>query len=164
MAYPKNRKSPAGVKASGFRHGACCGNRPTPLYQVWNSMRSRCLRPQHKSYPRYGGRGINICGQWDSFPAFAEWANDSGYASGRFLDRIDNEGPYSPENCRWADAKTQARNRSNNRMLTYRGKTAPLSEHAEDAGLRPLVPQQRLKLGWSIDRAFGTPVKKRSRP
>lgn len=81
------------------------------LYNIWHAMRQRCYDPNRKDYPNYGGRGISVCFEWGDYEAFRSWAMANGYADHLSIDRIDVNGNYCPENCRWVDAKTQARNR-----------------------------------------------------
>ena len=85
----------------------------TPLYRVWCAMLQRCDNPNNDSYPRYGGRGIAVCSAWYAFPAFKKWAETHGYAIGLYLDRKDNNGSYSPRNCKWATSSESGKNRSN---------------------------------------------------
>ena len=75
--------------------------KPIRLYSIWRHMRSRCRCITHPLYHRYGGRGIAICGQWMDFTAFREWAIAAGYGKGLSIDRIDNDGNYTPDNCQW---------------------------------------------------------------
>ena len=105
------------------------------LYAVFMHMRERCNNPQHPDYARYGGRGIRICREWDSFDAFAAWAVNSGYAEGLTIDRIDNDGGYSPDNCRWATRSVQNNNRSTCIMVEYAGQRMTLKQAATAAGL-----------------------------
>lgn len=140
------------------------GGKASRLYTIWNRMRSRCVSPNNKDYARYGGRGISVCPEWGAFLAFERWALTSGYADNLTIDRINNDGNYTPKNCRWADAKAQARNRPGYVTLVfYKRKTACLAEHVEDCGLPYSTVQKRLKLGWSFDRAFQTPLRKKVR-
>lgn len=106
------------------------------LYRIWASMRTRCNNPNRHNYCRYGGRGIFVCAEWDSDAGkFAEWALANGYAEGLQLDRIDNNGPYSPENCRWVTPKENSRNTRRNKHLTLCGLTKTVAEWCETLGI-----------------------------
>lgn len=100
------------------RHGMVYdeNNKVNRLYTVWVSMRARCYNPNDSGYHNYGGRGIGVCDEWDSYPTFYKWAMENGYDPHAphmacTLDRIDVDGDYCPENCRWADPVTQAKNK-----------------------------------------------------
>jgi len=107
---------------------------PHPLYQVWRSMRDRCLNPNYRQWNDYGGRGIKICSRWDDFHAFVE---DMGpRPKGYSLDRIDNDGDYTPENCRWASRKEQQRNQRVTRYVTIEGQQYRAVDLADKAGVK----------------------------
>jgi hypothetical protein len=92
------------------------------LRSIYRQMRKRCCEPQDKGFGRYGGRGIQICDEWlTSFDMFADWALSSGYHDDLSIDRIDNDGNYEPDNCRWATALQQAQNTAKNVWVTIDG-------------------------------------------
>lgn len=129
-----------------------------PGYFRWMGMRQRCENPKHRSYARYGGRGIRVCGRWQSFAAFVE---DMGTPPSprHSIDRINGDGDYCPGNCRWALPKTQRRNSSANVRLTLNGDTATIAEWSERTGLDGRTIRARLRLGWTTERALVEPTK-----
>jgi hypothetical protein len=137
------------------KHGASF----TLEYRRWDSMKRRCRDPKTIGYAHYGGRGIKVCERWlNSFEAFLA---DMGPCPSpkHSVDRIDNEGPYSPENCKWSTATEQQRNKSNNRMHTREGETLTVAEWCERFGISQSTVSSRERGGWSLDRALETPVK-----
>lgn len=84
----------------------------TRLYQCWSDMKQRCLNPNNSFYYRYGGRGIKFCDEWRDFTSFMEWALSNGYSDDLTLDRIDNDGNYCPENCKWSTQREQSLNKT----------------------------------------------------
>lgn len=138
------------------------GCEKTKLYNVWHNMKSRCYNPTSAPFKDYGGRGITVCEEWrNDFIPFRDWSFSNGYAEGLSLDRIDNDGPYSPENCRWVSMKEQCNNRRNNHFLNYNGETHTLASWAELKGMSPATLRRRIFVhGWSIEKALNTPVRK----
>lgn len=130
-----------------------------PLYGVWNTMRQRCQNPASKSYARYGGRGITVDPSWNNFWAFVQ---DMGERPpGTSIERINNDGPYSPANCRWATRTEQCNNTSTNKKIEYRGKLQTISQWAHELGFNPRLIFTRLNRGWSVERALTTPPRRR---
>ena len=136
------------------------GKSKSSTYKVWCEIIERTSNPNSKKYERYGGKGITICQRWrDSFEAFLE---DMGERpKGTSIDRINNLGNYEPGNCRWADHKTQCRNRSSNINLTFRGESKTLVEWCEELDLKYSTILCRIKRGWSTEAAFLTPIRAR---
>lgn len=137
----------------------------TRLHNIWSRMIDRCCNPQSKFYNSYGGRGISICVEWrNSFQAFYDWAKANGYAETLSIDRIDNDGNYCPENCRWATAKEQSNNRRSNTLVTMNGKTQTVTHWCNELGLKNRdIVYKRLNAGWPPEKAFFTASRKRGR-
>lgn len=120
-------------------HGGCRDR----LHRIWTGMLTRCRNPNHPEFHRYGGRGIKVCRSWEhSYQAFKDWAYSHGYDDQAprgvcTIDRIDVDGDYCPENCRFVSALEQSRNLSTNRKITVHGKTKCASEWAEIIGVSP---------------------------
>ena len=141
------------------------GESSSRLHYIWSSMLQRCNNPHVEKYPRYGGRGISVCPQWKDFSIFREWAISSGYTDALSLDRINVNGNYAPDNCRWVTLADQHRNKSSNRMLSLNGQTKCLVEWAELLKISRQTLQSRLASGWSIEDTLTTPVgQKRKKP
>lgn len=128
------------------------------LYREWRGIKVRCLNASDPHFPDYGGRGITICEEWvDSFENFRDWALTSGYHDGLTIDRIDNNGPYSPDNCRWSTMKEQQNNKRNNKLITFEGETHTVTEWAAIKGIDRHALYSRLKRGWPIEKIFSSP-------
>jgi len=152
--FHKERASIANI-THGHRKNCITSN----IYTVWESMIKRCTNPKNKSYHNYGGRGIKVCKRWLKFENFLE---DMGEVpEGYQIDRIDNNGNYCKSNCRWTTKKEQARNKRNNRLLICGGKTQCLAAWVEEYNINYDTLWYRIyKLGWPIEKALTTPVKK----
>jgi len=155
---PNNRsKFPDKHESHGHAPHVNCGFRSLE-YQTWVNMIARCTNEKHISYPHYGGRGIKVCDRWmNSFIAFYE---DMGPrpTSKHSIDRIDYDGNYEPDNCRWATLKEQMRNRPGNHHVTANGQTLTVVEWAEKLGVNADALYIRLKKGWSHERVVNEPV------
>lgn len=143
--------------------------KPYDAYQstkeCWRAMRDRCLNKNAKYFYLYGGAGITICARWlepkgvgfDNFVADMGTRPPPDPIRGRFsLDRVNNDSGYSKANCRWTDGKTQARNKSNNRILEWNGQDYCLADLAEQAGVSQTVFSSRLRANWDLDKIMTT--------
>ena len=129
------------------------GKYNTPIYNTWGHLLQRCHNQNNDRFYDYGGRGIFVCRRWRK--SFENFYKDMGERpKGKTIDRIDNNGPYAPWNCRWATKKTQSRNMRSNKMITYNGMTKCLSEWCEYLNLPVVRVSTRLLRGWGLDDAF----------
>ena len=127
----------------------------TRLHTIWHSMYCRCYYPSTNGYKNYGCRGIIICDEWKKdFVAFYNWAMENGYKENLTLDRIDVNGNYCPDNCKWSTAKQQSRNMRTNRYYTYNGETKTQIEWCEEYNICPTTFSDRIKSGWTIEQAL----------
>lgn len=131
----------------------------TRLYKIWDGMKYRCFNEKHNQYKNYGGRGITVCDEWMDFIPFYEWAMSHGYRDDLTLDRIDVNGNYCPENCRWENDIVQHNNTRVNRHLEHNGETHTMAEWARIKGMKYVTLNTRInKYQWSIEKALTTPV------
>lgn len=131
-----------------------CRVRRMPTFGSWKSMMYRCYNPGDKCFSLYGGRGITVCDRWHDFYLFLE---DMGLRpEGYTLDRIDPDGNYGPDNCRWATLKEQGRNRRNSRRIEFNGETKTLVEWGELYGVAPEAISRRILRGWSVEKSITT--------
>lgn len=128
------------------------GYTDTRTYKVWLSMRQRCLNPNNPAYSNYGGRGVSIAPEWDSFEQF--WADMGDVPDDMSIERIDNDGNYEPANCRWATRLEQGRNTRKCRPITFQGVTKTITEWAEQFGIEKSTLSQRIRNGWDMERAL----------
>ena len=126
-------------------------------YTVWQGMLQRCSNPNSEKWHWYGGRGISVCIEWLEFDNF--YKDMGNRPEGKTLDRINVNGDYSPENCRWATPEEQMRNVRTNHHITYNGKTQILQDWANELGISAQTICRRINhYGWSAEKALSTPV------
>lgn len=124
------------------------------LHNIYYKMKQRCDNPNNTDYKNYGGRGITYCQDWRDFQFFSDWAITHGYSDTLTLDRINVNGNYCPDNCRWITIEQQQRNRRSNKMVEWNNEIHCCSEWDEILGYPTGTIQQRLHRGWSIKRAM----------
>jgi hypothetical protein len=130
-------------------------------HTAWGQMIARCYDPKNPKYPSYGGRGIKVCDRWICRRLFVE---DMGERpDGKTLNRINNDGDYSPENCEWATYSDQAQNRRDNRNITFNGETKCATEWERITGIKRKTLCKRLDYGWTVEKALTYPVSKSNR-
>lgn len=147
-------------KIINAKHNAC----HTRLYAIWSHMIQRCEMNTEASkktidYKRYCGRGIKVCDEWHDYETFAKWAADNGYEDELSIERIDNDGNYCPENCKWIKQPLQARNRGTTLWVEYHGRRMSLAEACEIACVPYKRAFSRIKyMNWPVEDALSIPV------
>lgn len=148
-----------GPDIPSYKHGGW----NTAEYRVWAIMKDRCSNPNGAEYHRYGGRGIFVCERWKQ--SFGDFIQDMGLRPSPeySIDRIDNDGPYSPDNCRWATRTEQQNNRSTTVRLAFNGETHSTNEWSRLIGISISCIRYRLRAGWSIERTLTEPAKQQKK-
>lgn len=143
--------------------GAASGLSNHSLHGTWANMIYRCYNPKHSSYPNYGAKGVRVCRKWRiSFPAFL---HDMGKKPTPLhtLDRIKNEGDYTPKNCRWATSEEQYNNMSSNVQFAYKGEVLTFAQWSRRTGISTSTIRDRFYAGWSIKRVLTQQIRERNR-
>jgi hypothetical protein len=128
------------------------------LYKIWLGMKARCYNKNETAYPDYGGRGITICDEWkNDFASFYCWSLNNNYQSNLTIDRINNNGIYEPNNCRWSTKKEQNRNTRANRIVEHNGILKTVAQLAEESGILDKTLYFRLDQGYQVDELLRDP-------
>ena len=134
------------------------GDTGSRLYGIWQGMKGRCYNKKRETYKYYGGKGVAVCDEWlNDYDSFKEWSLKNGYSEELTIDRIDYNGNYEPENCRWVTKEAQAANTSKNYRITINNSTRHLSEWCKIFCVRYDIVYGRLRSGWSEVEALTTP-------
>ena len=153
------------LQSGNVKHCKKCGNAisaekkikhgmtRTKIYYVWRGMLNRCERPEVRFYDDYGGRGIKVCEEWHDPEKFFEWARNSGYKEGLQIDRIDVNGNYCPENCRWITQLKNANNKRNNKIIEHNGERKTLAEWARFYGVNYKNLSKNMNHGYTLEEA-----------
>lgn len=157
---------PSGLDSGSYKGCISCANKKhgktnSKEYRIWNTMIQRCTNPKATSYDNYGARGVNVCDRW--LKSFENFFNDMGEKpSNKTLDRKNNKLDYSPSNCKWSTLSEQSCNRRNAKNsitdLTHDNKTLTILEWSKITGLTTRVIKDRVRMGWSAEKALSTPL------
>lgn len=134
------------------KHGHSPQGNPSPIYEAWCGMKKRCHNTRNADYKYYGGRGIRVCQRWMSFIEFHKDMSPTWFP-GLTIERKNNNGNYTPPNCRWATRQEQAVNRRSNHMISFDGETLNLKQWADRIGVSQSAIIHRLKDGWPLEAA-----------
>jgi hypothetical protein len=126
------------------------------LFNIWQGMRQRCNNPNANFYEYYGAKGVKICQEWNEYKAFKQWAVENGYDEGLSIDRIDVDGGYNPNNCRWISLREQQSNKSNNVFVLYQDEDITLAELSRRTGLSLPMLHRRYHAGYTGEKLWQT--------
>lgn len=146
------------AKENATKHGDTPRGHWNRLYRIWSLMKDRCSNPNSPAYKYYGLRGISFCDDWKDYLLFKSWALNNGYDESLTLDRIDCDGNYCPDNCRWVQISEQSKNRRFCQKYTIGNETHIISDWARIYHINPSTIHARIKAGWSIENAITVPV------
>lgn len=142
-------------------HGATSGGKKQRLYSIWRDMRKRCRNKNTTYHKDYVDRGIVVCDEWQKYETFRDWALENGYKDNLSIERINVNGNYEPNNCKWITISEQQLNKRNTHYITYEGITKPMCVWCRDVGLPYSVVENRInRLHWSVEDALKTPVRR----
>lgn len=134
------------------------GGTKDSLYTIWKSMKQRCDNSMNPAFKNYGGRGIAVCKEWHDYDSFRKWALQSGYSQGLEIDRVDNNGDYEPDNCRWVTRKANCNNQRRNVTISYNGRTQTATQWAEELGIKQATILWRCRHWKDAEKILFTPV------
>lgn len=125
------------------------------LYKIWFDMKRRCYNKERKAYKYYGAKGITVCKEWlNNYNSFHDWALSHGYNNNLTLERIDFNGNYCPENCKWISQKEQTQNSSHNHFIKFNNKTLTITQWSKEIGIAPKTIRERLNKGWATNKVL----------
>lgn len=147
-----------GTSNHNWRHGFAPAGTQHPFYRIWCGIKARCSNPSSPSYRWYGSKGIKVCERWEEFKGFYEDMFPT-WALGMEIDRIDFNGHYCHENCRWVTDSEQARNTSRNHWIEFNGQRRTITDWSKLIGGAHSLVRHRLRLGWPLEKILTTPPK-----
>lgn len=148
-------------KENRIKNRTSHGMTNTRIFHIWQHIHAKCENPNNDKYHYYGNRGICVCSEWKKFEPFYKWAIENGYNDSLTIDRINVNGNYEPNNCRWVDMIVQSNNKRNNHCLTFNGETHTIAEWCRITGLKYATLLKRINdLHWNIEKALTEPVRR----
>lgn len=164
LATGASKSCGCGVRLATIKRNTTHGLSKSRLFTKWMNMKSRCSNPNDKAYAYYGGKGIKVCDEWQTnFMAFYDWSMSNGYSDNLTIERIDVNGDYMPNNCKWIPFCDQAKNKSNNRFVEINGTKKLISEWCKESPVSMTTIYQRIRNGWNEIDAITMPDQRKIR-